>query len=147
MKLTIVGDGPDESLLRNMAKDLGIMENVAFKGRQEDIVSELMRTDIFVLPSLSEGMSNVLLEAMACGLPVVATSVGGNGDLITDGLNGILVPPKDSESLAIALVDLINNEDSTRRLGEEARKTVEINYSINRIVDAYVDLYTRLVHA
>jgi len=145
VQLTIVGDGPDESLLRNMAKDLGIMENVAFKGRQEDIVSELNSTDIFVLPSLSEGMSNVLLEAMACGLPVVATSVGGNQDLITDRLNGILVPPRDSGSLAAVLVELINNEDLTWRLGEEARKTVESNYAMNRIVDAYVELYARLV--
>ena len=146
VSLTIVGNGPNESFLRKRVIDLGIVDKVNFKGRQEDIVGELNSTDIFVLPSLSEGMSNVLLEAMACGLPVVATSVGGNDDLITDGLNGILVPPKDSGRLATVLVELINNDDLTRRLGEEARKTVEINYSINRIVDAYVDLYTRLVH-
>lgn len=145
VKLNIVGNGPDENLLKNMAKDLGIQDKVFFKGRQEDILRELYATDIFVLPSLSEGMSNVILEAMACGLPVVATSVGGNGDLIRDRYNGILVAPKDSMRLSDALLELLENESVAQRLGEKARKTVEENYSMDHMVDKYVKLYDRLL--
>lgn len=145
IKLTIVGSGPDESLLRNMAKDLGIMDNVSFKGRREDIFSELCSADIFVLPSLSEGMPNVLLEAMACELPVVATYVGGNSDLIKDRHNGLLIPPKDSISLSKALLELLEDYELVQRLGKEARKTVKENYSMDHVVDKYVELYSRLV--
>jgi glycosyltransferase involved in cell wall biosynthesis len=145
VRLTIVGDGPDASRLRNMAKDLGIMDNVGFKGRREDISSELCDADIFVLPSLSEGMSNVLLEAMACGLPVIATHVGGNSDLIKDRHNGLLIPPEDSMRLSEALLELLEDYALAQRLGKEARKTVEGSYSINHIVDKYVELYSRLV--
>ncbi len=145
VKLTIVGSGPDETVLKYMARDLNIIDGVAFKGRQEDVLSELYSTDIFVLPSLSEGMSNVLLEAMACGLPVVATCVGGNGDLIKDRHNGLLIPPKDSISLSEALLELLEDDELVQRLGKEARKTVEENYSMGHIVDKYVELYSLLL--
>ena len=145
IKLTIVGSGPDETVLKNMARDLNIIDVVAFKGRQEDVLSELDSTDIFVLPSLSEGMSNVLLEAMSCGLPVVATSVGGNSDLIKDRYNGILIEPGDSMKLSAALLELLKNDGLAKKLGKEARKTVKENYSMDHVVDKYVELYSRLV--
>jgi len=145
VRLNIVGDGPDEPLLKNAAKELGIADHITFKGRREDILSELYNTDIFVLPSLSEGMSNVLLEAMACGLPVVATFVGGNSDLIRDRYNGILIPPRDSTMLSVALLELLEDEELAQRLGEEARKTIEKNYSMDQIVDKYIKLYERLL--
>ena len=145
IKLTIVGSGPDETVLKNMARDLNIIDVVAFKGRQEDVLSELDSTYIFVLPSLSEGMSNVLLEAMSCGLPVVATSVGGNSDLIKDRYNGILIEPGDSMKLSAALLELLKNDGLAKKLGKEARKTVKENYSIDHVVDKYVELYSRLV--
>jgi glycosyltransferase involved in cell wall biosynthesis len=144
VRLNIVGNGPDENLLMKKAKDLGIQNSVVFKGRQQDIVDELYCTTIFVLPSLSEGMSNVLLEAMACGLPVVATDVGGNSDVITDRHNGLLVSARDPAGLCAAMRELIENEDLSQRLGKEARKTIERNYSINLIVDKYTKLYGRL---
>jgi len=143
--LTIVGSGPDETILKKMAHDLGIQDRVSFKGRQENVLGELHDTDIFVLPSLSEGMSNVLLEAMACGLPVVATNVGGNSDLIQDGHNGLLIPPRDSISLTKALLELIENEELAQRLGKQARVTVEEHYAMNHIVDSYRELYRQLV--
>ena len=145
IKLTIVGSGPDETVLKNMARDLNIIDVVAFKGRQEDVLSVLDSTDIFVLPSLSEGMSNVLLEAMSCGLPVVATSVGGNRDLIKDRYNGILIEPGDSMKLSAALLELLKNDGLAKKLGKEARKTVKENYSMDNVVDKYVELYSRLV--
>ena len=79
--------------LKYLTEELEIQGQVFFRGKQENIPAILSETDIFVLPSLSEGMSNVLLEAMACGLPIVATAVGGNSDLISDRHNGLLVPP------------------------------------------------------
>jgi glycosyltransferase involved in cell wall biosynthesis len=144
VRLTIVGDGPDEFLLKAMAREIDIDERVTFRGRQEEVLSEYHRTTIFVLPSLSEGMSNVLLEAMACGLPVVATSVGGNSDIITDRHNGLLVPPGDALTLSTALLELLENDDFAQRLGEAARKTVELNYGMERIVERYLALYSRL---
>ena len=145
LRLIIIGNGPDESILKDKAKDLGILGFVAFKGRREDILTELYTTDIFVLPSLSEGMSNVLLEAMACGLPVVATSVGGNSDLIKDRHNGLLIPPRDSMKLCEALLELLEDGDLAQRLGKEARNTVERYYSMECVVDNYITLYNRLV--
>ena len=142
--LVIVGTGPDETHLKYLAEELEIQGHVAFRGKQENITSILSGTDIFVLPSLSEGMSNVLLEAMACGLPIVATAVGGNSDLISDRYNGILIPPHDSMSLGEALVELMKNDRLARTLGYAARKTIEDHYSMDRITDDYVRLYSQI---
>jgi glycosyltransferase involved in cell wall biosynthesis len=89
-------------------------------------------------------MSNVLLEAMACGLPIVATAVGGNGDLISDRSNGILVPPGDSHALSEALIEILHNTALAQQLGDEARRTVEEHYSLKCITDSYMQLYNRL---
>jgi len=143
--LKLIGNGILEEQLRNRAVALEIQQRVIFRGWQEDIAEELCGTDIFVLPSLSEGMSNVLLEAMACGLPVVATTVGGNTDLIKDRHNGILVSPGDPIALSEAIMELLENDALARTLGAAARKTVEDHYSLEYISDSYLQLYNRLV--
>ncbi len=143
-RLVIVGTGPDETLLKQTAARLKVQGSVHFKGRQEDVGAVLTDTDIFVLPTLSEGMSNVLLEAMSCGLPVVATSVGGNCDLIRDRQNGILVPPGDAPALSEALMEMLDNTTVAQQLGNEARKTVQEHYSLECITDRYLNLYNRL---
>jgi len=143
-RLIIVGTGPDETLLKKSAVKLNVHKRIQFRGRQEDVLSVLSDTDIFVLPTLSEGMSNVLLEAMACGLPIVATSVGGNCDLISDMHNGILVPPGDPHALSEALIEILHNTTLAQQLGDEARKTVEDHYSLESIADSYLQLYKRL---
>ena len=143
-RLLIVGTGPDEALLKKTAVTLNLQEGVHFKGRQEDVLKVLSDTDIFVLPTLSEGMSNVLLEAMSCGLPVVATSVGGNCDLIRDRQNGILVPPGDVPALSEALMEMLGNRALAQRLGDQARKTAQEHYSLECITDRYLQLYNRL---
>ena len=145
VRLNIVGSGPEERRFRKLAEELEIQEKVYFKGRREDIVNELQMTDVLVFPSLSEGMSNVLLEAMSCALPIVATSVGGNADLIRDGENGILVPPANAKSLSDALFDLFTDSTKAQRLGVKARETVERYYSFERVVNDYLELYDRLV--
>jgi glycosyltransferase involved in cell wall biosynthesis len=144
VRLIIVGTGPDETRLKYLAGALEIQGHVVFRGKQENIRSILSETDIFVLPSLSEGMSNVLLEAMACGLPIVATAVGGNSDLISDRRNGILVPPANPDVLSEALVELLQNNTLAKQLGAEARKTVEDHYSLESICESYQQLYNRL---
>ena len=144
VRLVIVGTGPNETHLKYLAGELELQGKVDFKGQQEDIPSILSGTDVFVLPSLSEGMSNVLLEAMACGLPIVATAVGGNRDLIRDRYNGLLIPPQDAMSLHDALLALLKNDRLAQTLGNAARKTVEDHYSMEHIVNDYVSLYNRL---
>jgi len=143
-RLVIVGSGPDETLLKKTAAGLKVQENVHFKGIQEDVGAVFSDTDVFALPTLSEGMSNVLLEAMACGLPVVATSVGGNCDLISDRQNGLLVPPGDALALSEALMEMFDNTALAKQLGDEARKTVQEHYSLECITERYLHLYNRL---
>jgi glycosyltransferase involved in cell wall biosynthesis len=143
-RLLIVGTGPDETFLKRRVLALHLEENILFLGKREDTVSLLLDSDVFVLPTLSEGMSNVLLEAMSCGLPVVTTSVGGNCDLISNGHNGILVPPGDSEALSDALMGILQNTALAQQLGEEARRTVEKHYSLGSITDSYLALYNKI---
>ncbi len=144
VRLMVIGNGPDEVRLKRLAATLHVQERVAFRGRRENIAEELSETDIFVLPSLSEGMSNVLLEAMSCGLPVIATTVGGSLDMIRDGINGILVPPGDPAALSEALIKLLGNESLAFSMGKEARKTVEERYMLKNTAACYQQLYKEL---
>ena len=143
--LKLVGDGPDAMELTRQAEALQIQGRVVFRGRQVDVAKELSETDIFVLPSLSEGMSNVLLEAMACGLPVVATEVGAAADMISNRVNGMLVPPGNPAALSNALIELLRNDVFAGSLGIAARKTVEERYGLERTADCYEKLYRRLL--
>jgi glycosyltransferase involved in cell wall biosynthesis len=143
-RLLIVGTGPDETVLKKRVHELNLEENILFLGKREDIVALLLDSDIFVLPTLSEGMSNVLLEAMSCGLPVVTTSVGGNCDLISNRHNGILVPPGDSDALGEALMEILRNTALAQQLGDEARRTVKDYYSLEAISDSYLALYNKI---
>jgi glycosyltransferase involved in cell wall biosynthesis len=144
-QLRIIGDGPDREKLEGMAEDLSISGSVTFSGEIKDVVVPLQESAVFVLPSLSEGLSNVLLEAMACGLPIVATRIGGNIDLIKDGVNGILVDPERPDQLSNALRKILRDNDLARCMGIEARKTVEEQFSMDSVVKRYVELYKELV--
>ena len=108
-----------------MAADLGLAGRVHFLGQRDDIPDLLAALDIFVLPSHSEGVSLALLEAMAAGLPVIATAVGGLPEVVTDGVNGLLIPPQDPEALAQALARLLDDPALAKKLGENARQHVE----------------------
>ena len=143
--LTIIGDGPDRDKLQNLARDAGVNDSISFCGAVEDIIPYLQKSALFVLPSLSEGLSNVLLEAMACGLPIVATRVGGNIDLIRDGENGILVETENSNQLSEAMKKILQDKALAKKLGSEARKTVEQRFSLISIADRYLSLYQKLI--
>lgn len=140
-RLLIVGDGPDRPQLERIAVELGIDNDLKFLGLRHDTVDLLQGCWGFVLPSRWEGMPNALLEAMACGLPCVATCVSGSEDIITDGVNGLLVEPEDPVGLAEALRRIVEDSDLAQQLAQEARKTVVHRYQLDRMIDRYVALY------
>jgi len=144
-KLVVVGDGPLRSTLEDRARALGLDGGVRFLGAVPGAARLLPRVDVFVLSSVLEGMSNALLEAMASGRPVVATRVGGNPELIVDGETGLLVPPKDAEALAQAVIRLLRDPALARRFGEAARRRVESEFSLSTMVGRMEQLYEDLL--
>jgi sugar transferase (PEP-CTERM/EpsH1 system associated) len=142
--LLIIGDGPCRENLENLTKDLGLKQNVRFLGMRSDVPELLKLMDIFVLPSIFEGVSNTILEAMAMGLPVIATNVGGNPDLIEDGETGILVPKEDVSTLTTALERYIMDHTTMKRHGTAGRKRAIDKFGLHRMVAQYEDMYTFL---
>jgi len=142
--LTFVGDGKLRRPLESQVNDCDLEHLVTFVGTVTDVKPRLHAACVYVLPSRSEGLSVALLEAMACGLPVVATRSGGPSDVVEDGINGLLVAPEDPEALARAVNKILDDPHLARRLGREARKTVEKKYSLQSVTDRYVKLYEEL---
>lgn len=143
-RLIIVGNGDIQIQLEHMAKALGITDSVEFAGLRSDIPAQLHRGGLAVLPSRAEGMPNALLEAMACGLPCVATRVSGSEDIIRHGVNGLLVESEDYQGLAQALLTLLRDPALAEKYGHAARATIEKHYSLEHIADMYVELYQRI---
>ncbi len=143
-RLIIVGDGGLQFQLESMAKALGIANSVEFTGLQTDVPTQLHRGGLAVLPSRWEGMPNALLEAMACGLPCVATRVSGSEDIIQHGVNGLLVESEDYQGMAQALLTLLRDPVLTRKYGQAAREMIERHFSLECIMDRYVELYQRI---
>jgi glycosyltransferase involved in cell wall biosynthesis len=133
-QLVLVGGGPERAALESLAAELEVAEAVRFVGTVTDVRPWLAAMDAFVLPSREEGSSNAALEAMACGRPVVATSVGGTEELIEDGRTGLLVPPRDPAALATALATVLEAPEYAARLGTAARAVVEERYGVARMV-------------
>ncbi len=142
--LIIAGDGPEREKLENLTRQLNIENDVIFLGRKDNIHELMNMFNIFVLPSYYEGLSNTLLEAMACGVPVVASDVGGNKELVNTGSTGYLYPSNDSELLADNLLSLIGDIRKRRQFGKNARHDIEKNYSIQRMVNNYEETYQGL---
>ncbi len=141
-RLIIVGDGPLQPQLECMAQALGIADTVEFTGLQRDILAQLQRAGLAVLPSRREGMPNAVLEAMACGLPCVSTRVSGSEDIIQDGVNGLLVESEDYQAMAAALLTLLRDPVLIQEYGKAARETVEKHYAFDLIMDRYIELYS-----
>jgi sugar transferase (PEP-CTERM/EpsH1 system associated) len=144
VRLLLVGEGELRDDLETRARSLGISGIVTFAGFRSDVAEILAACDVFVLPSLWEGMPNVVLEAMAVGLPVVATQVGGVPEIVLDGETGLLVPPGDSETLAQALIRLLRDPDLRSRMGRAGRRRVEQHFSANQLVLETEALYEAL---
>ena len=145
VKLVFAGDGPLKVELAALANDLGIKDKIAFLGFRDDVNTILRAFDIFVLSSLQEGISLSLLEAMASRLPIVATNVGGNPEVVIDGETGILVPPKDPEKMAEAIIKILQNPELAKNMGQAGRKRVEEKFSLYRMVSEYRSLYEEIL--
>jgi len=143
--LVVAGDGPCRAELLSLITTLGLGPRVRLLGERRDIPRVLAAFDIFVLCSVFEGISNTILEAMATGLPVVATGVGGNPELVADGVTGALVGPRDVEGLAAALSYYVDNPEVAERHGSAGRRRAESDFSLDGMVAAYGHLYERLL--
>jgi glycosyltransferase involved in cell wall biosynthesis len=142
LRILLVGEdrgiGPD---LERQALEVGIGPAVKFLGRRGDIPDLLSASDLAVLASHEEGFSNVLLESMAAGLPVVATDVGGNREAIVDGETGWLVPPRNPAALAHRIADLLQDPTRARQWGEKGRRRVKELFTVNKMVEEHFKLY------
>jgi sugar transferase (PEP-CTERM/EpsH1 system associated) len=143
----IIGDGPERARLTALSEGLGLVDRVHFAGHQGNVWPWLAALDVFALSSDWEGMSNALLEAMAAGLPVVATAVGGTPDVVMDGATGLLVPRRDPAALVEALASLMNDADMRRSMGQAGQERVFQHFSIGRMVEQTQDLYEQLLAA
>jgi len=141
----IIGDGPERARLTALGEGLGLADRVYFPGHQGDVWPWLAALDVFALSSDWEGMPNALLEAMAAGLPVVATEVGGTPDVVVDGVTGLLVPRRDPAALAEALASLVSDSDMRRSMGQAGRERVLQHFSIERMVERTQNLYEQLL--
>ena len=144
-KALLIGDGHLRQSIRRKAEDLGLSSSVIFTGIRHDIPELLSIFDVFVLPSLWEGMPNVILEAMAANKPVVATRVGGIPEVVEDGVTGLLVPPRDPEALAEAIIALLQDRERAKAMGRAGRERVEKYFTVERMVQKTEALYEELI--
>ncbi|WP_406696573.1 glycosyltransferase family 4 protein [Singulisphaera sp. Ch08] len=142
--LILVGQGPEHDRLKARVAELGIADRVQFAGAVNDPADILRAADLFVLPSVAEGMSNSLLEAMATALPCVASGIGGNVDLIGEGV-GRLVIGDDPAMWSDALIEILGDRDHASRMGATARHRVETEFALPIVVDRYLTLYRHLL--
>lgn len=146
LELLVVGTGSRLEELKTIAAGRGVAARVRFLGHRDDVPLILPESDVFVLASRSEAFPNSLMEAMAAGLPVIATAVGGVPELVQDRVNGILIPPDDRGALVRALRCLIKDPAQAAALGRAARETIQSRFSFNRMVSSFEDLYLDLLH-
>lgn len=143
LRMVMVGDGPLREECRTILREAGALDLAWLPGERSDIPAIMGRMDCFVLPSRAEGVSNTILEAMACGLPVIATDVGGNGELVRQGLDGLLVPPRDSEALASAVLDYARAPERAQAAGQTGRQRIEQEFSLDAMVERYRRVYEK----
>jgi glycosyltransferase involved in cell wall biosynthesis len=143
-RFVVAGDGPLREMLELQARELGIADRVAFLGAVRPVAPVLAALDLLVVASHFEGCSNVILEAMAAGRPVVATSVGGNPELVVPGETGVLVPDGDASAMADAIVSLLCDRTRAAQLGRAGRLRYESAFTVERMVEASAGLYASL---
>ena len=142
-RFVLIGDGPLKAECERLAQESGIERQCWFAGRRDDVAQLIQSFDVFCLTSLNEGINNTVLEAMASGLPVIATAVGGNPELVLDGETGCLVPPASVEALARALLRYAQDSELRARHGRNGRARAEAAFSLTAMVNGYLDLYGR----
>lgn len=145
--LIIAGDGPMRPAIESLSSELGISENVRLLGERHDIPQIFKACDVFTLTSIAEGISNTILEAMASALPVVATRVGGNPELVDDGVNAHLVSARDVAGLTVAYESYLHDLELRSQHGRNARARAEQKFSLERMASRYAQLYQALMGA
>ena len=145
VRLVIVGAGALDTVLKKLSQDAGMNDLIWFAGEKSN-VAELMQTlDLFVLPSINEGISNTILEAMATQLPVIATNVGGNPELVIDNQTGYLVPKQNPIAMAAVFKHYLDNQDLLLTHGKAGRARCESTFSLTRMVDDYMSVYDQIL--
>lgn len=147
-RVLLIGDGAERSRLEHFVRESPYLAaRIRFLGDVGNVAELLAALDVYVLPSISEGISNSLLEAMATGLPVIASSVGGNVEVVCDGESGLLFPTRDSQALAQSLERIHRNPEFAKQLGRNAVDRVKKEFSLDTMVSNYERMYARLVEA
>lgn len=141
IKLVLIGEDELEGKLSQQAQELNIADQVIFLGKRKDVRSLIQIADICVLPSLSEGMSNAIMEYMVAGKPVIATDVGGNPELVEHEFNGLLILKENVDALRDALLKLAINHNERKQMGENGFKKAEIMFSMDKMIQAYKNLF------
>lgn len=145
VRLVILGRGPEEEKLTSLVTGMGLSASVAFLGFQENPFKYMAKASVFVLSSLQEGFGNVIIEAMACGIPVVSTDCPtGPGEIIDNGKNGMLVPVRDEKSMATAILDILHDHNMVETFKVEGKKRAEI-FSVKKSVAEYEALFAKLI--
>jgi len=142
--LILIGDGPLRQESIDLLEKHQLLQYAWLPGERQDIADIMRSLDIFVLPSQAEGISNTILEAMATGLPVIATAVGGNPELVKQGETGLLVPPSNPEAMAEAMLSLLIDKEKRQQLSENSHQRVIENFSIQTMVTKYTEVYDSL---
>ena len=145
LRLALVGDGPLREGCQLLLDTAGVSALSWLPGERDDVPEIMRGLDCFVLPSLAEGISNTILEAMDCGLPVVATDVGGNADLVIHGVTGQIVPAGDVDAMAHSLVQLASSPELAQSMGRAGRQRILEKFSLDAMVGTYQGLYDRLL--
>lgn len=140
-RLMLVGAGPEEERLKEAVRERGLGNRVLLRAPEENIARVYASADVFVLPSVSEGLSNALLEAMASGLAVLASRVGGTPEAVEDGETGILFDPRDAKAAAAGIRKFISEPELARRFGAAAREDAVSRYSLERVAKRYLEIY------
>ena len=141
VRFVLVGEGELRPALESRARELGLGDRVLFTGAREDVPELLASLDVFAFPSLFEGLCVAVIEAQAAGVPVVATPVGGIRETVEDGKTGLLVPPRDAQALAGAILRLLEQPGEGKRLAAEAKRRVHARFSEQRMIDETLSLY------
>lgn len=144
--LILAGPGNERPRLEEKARALGVADRVQFTGPVDDVAEILRAADVFVLPSVAEGMSNSLLEAMATALPCVTSAIGGNTDLLTQGESGVLVSSNSPSAWSEAILQLLEQPGLAHTLGANARRAIETTFALPVVVERYVDIYRSLLN-
>lgn len=147
LTVNICGDGPQSSILHEQIKQMGLSDRVKLLGTWSNVAPLLAIADVFILPSRSEGLSRALLEAMAAGLPIVATRVDSVEEVIVDGVHALLVPPEDPDALSKALIQMVDRPETRKNMGAAAHQLIMKSYTTDVMFEKYYELILKLLKA